>query len=588
MQHDVLTRLAPVRPSSVDAEARTFEAVISTGAAVQRGGFVEILDLDAVDPATLAGLPVLDSHRQTSGRDVLGRIVSARREGDSLIAAFRLSEAADVAPIIARLGDGTLTDFSIGYRVADWREGRDAAGRRTRTAIRWEITEVSIVPRGADPRAKRRGDMPEEQIDEMTRAERERVDGIRSIGRAAGLGDDWTASQIDGEVTVDAARAAAKAELRKRQAPAVAVRTVTHESRDDWNVERRHREDALFARMSGEPPAEHARDYMGAGFSGLARACLEAGGQSTRNMGREDMVRAAMHTTSDFAQTVTASGNRYLLKAHEAAASPIKTTLARQSTVADKRPKTGIRISGLGLLEKVGEAGEITATTATEATESYRAETLGRRFNVSRDVFINDDVGALTGPLSMLGRAAAETENNLLASLLLSNPKMGETGKALFSATHGNLASAADGGDWTALHITTLAKGRRTMRELRDLDGKTRISAAPRYLLIGPALELFGEQILTELQASTPETVNPFPGKLTLLVDPRIEDSRWYLFADPATLPVLEYAYLASAPGPQLASREGWEVLGMEFRVVLDFGAGAVDWRGAYMNPGAA
>lgn len=52
-------------------------------------------------------------------------------------------------------------------------------------------------------------------------------------------------------------------------------------------------------------------------------------------------------------------------------------------------------------------------------------------------------------------------------------------------------------------------------------------------------------------------------------------------------MPVLEYSYLSSAQGPQMASREGWDVLGMEFRVVLDFGCGAIDWRGAFKNAGA-
>ena len=70
-------------------------------------------------------------------------------------------------------------------------------------------------------------------------------------------------------------------------------------------------------------------------------------------------------------------------------------------------------------------------------------------------------------------------------------------------------------------------------------------------------------------------------------MEPRLSGNAWWIFADPAVLPVLEYAYLSSAQGPQIASREGWDVLGMEFRVVLDFGCGAVDWRGAYRNPGA-
>ena len=73
----------------------------------------------------------------------------------------------------------------------------------------------------------------------------------------------------------------------------------------------------------------------------------------------------------------------------------------------------------------------------------------------------------------------------------------------------------------------------------------------------------------------TSDFPNPFGGKLSLPVEPRITGNRWYVFADPAALPCFEYAYLSSAQGPQMASREGWDVLGMEYRVVLDFGAGA-------------
>ncbi len=105
--------------------------------------------------------------------------------------------------------------------------------------------------------------------------------------------------------------------------------------------------------------------------------------------------------------------------------------------------------------------------------------------------------------------------------------------------------------------------------------------------MVGPELETNAEQLLTTINATTTDDVNPFAGKLTLAVEPRITDDQWFLFADPASVPVLEYSYLSSAPGPQMSSREGWETLSVEYRVYLDFGAGAVDWRGAVRNPGA-
>jgi len=125
------------------------------------------------------------------------------------------------------------------------------------------------------------------------------------------------------------------------------------------------------------------------------------------------------------------------------------------------------------------------------------------------------------------------------------------------------------------------------MRVQKGIDGVSPINATPAFLLVSPAKELQARQAVAAFYPATQATVNPMAGTLTVAVDPRLSGNRWYLFADPAVMAVLEYAYLASAPGPQLESRPGWDVLGMEFRVVLDFGCGAIDWRGAYTNAGA-
>ena len=63
-----LRTLTPA-PTTLDREARTVEAIVSTGADVQRGGFIERLDLTGADLSRLIGAPVLDGHRSGSTRD---------------------------------------------------------------------------------------------------------------------------------------------------------------------------------------------------------------------------------------------------------------------------------------------------------------------------------------------------------------------------------------------------------------------------------------------------------------------------------------------------------------------------------------
>src|SRR5690606_22343185 len=135
------------------------------------------------------------------------------------------------------------------------------------------------------------------------------------------------------------------------------------------------------------------------------------------------------------------------------------------------------------------------------------------------------------------GRAAAETEASLLMDLLLSNPAQAD-GVATFHATHGNLMTGA------ALSVSALSDARKALRNMKAKDG-TPISAAPRYLLVGPELETEAEQLLADLYAATTADVNPFASKLSLLVEPRLADDSWYVFTSPDSIPFLEHAYLS-------------------------------------------
>lgn len=518
-----LTRRAVFAPDTFNAEAGTVEAVISTFAPVQRKGFMERLDPAGLDTSRLIGAPVLDGHRQGSARDVIGTITGHRMEDGKLVATIRLSGAADAVPIVERIREGTIKGVSIGYRVTRWAESTDPNSRaRVRTAAAWSISEVSAVPIPADSGAQFRGENMENEddiqtVENPTAAETRAA--IRQICRSAGMTAEQADDMIDRELSITEARAEAF-EAMQRRTPA-RIRTAAPANADPA-VTMTRRADALFARVSGTAPSDEARPFMGETLRDMARACVEASGASTRAMDADTLFRAAMHTTSDFPNLLTSTGNRTLMGAYEAAQSPVKTALARRSTMADFRPGTRLKLSDIGTLEKVSELGEIKHTSRGEASESYALDTYATQFAISRKALINDDLGAFRDWGATAGRMAAETEANLILNLLLSNPVMGEDGVALFHATHGNLsASPAALGDAGA-GVTALSEARQALRGMKALDGKTPINATPKFLLVGPEQETEAEQLLSDLAAATWGDVNPFASKLSLLVEPRI------------------------------------------------------------------
>lgn len=595
------TRAFPIAPSTWNAEARTFQAVISTGADVQRrdsrGPFIERLDTSAIDPASLAAVVVLDGHRQTGSEHVVGTVLRAWREGVALVAEIRLSAAEDVRSVVQKVAEQILRGISVGYAVTRWIETTDPQTKaRIRTAAKWTIREVSLVGIPADTLSHIRS---EDAMTTQTETDttpvihppavtetRAAVNAqIRSLAETAGLDRTWADTQIDAGADIHAARAAAFDAMAQRSAGAPNIRAhVDPSSGDNPDVIATRQADALAQRMGGAEASEAAQQYVGLSFVDHARAALVRAGERVENLSPEAILTRAMQTTSDFPLLLEQGGHRVLSTAYQAAESPLKEVAVRRE-VSDLRDVTVLKLGEGSGLEKVNEAGEITYGAFGEGAETYKVETFGKIFTLSRKLLLNDQFGVFGDMLRQMGQLAASTEANALLALLTKASGAGPTmsdGKPLFHADHGNLA--ASGGP---LSIATLSAARQAMRSQKGLDGKTPVGVRPAYLVVGPALETEAEQILATLAATKADDVNPFSGSLQLIVEPRITGKQWYVFGDKATAPVLEIATLTAAPGPQIASREGWSTLGREYRVTLDLGVGVTDWRGAYRNAGA-
>ncbi len=590
---DLLTRSASLAPQTANADARTIEVVWSTGAPVRRrdmnGEYFERLSLEpaAVDLSRLIGASVLDAHKQGAVRDVLGMVRSANVDGKDGHAVLQFSTRAEVEPVWQDVLSGILRHISVGYTVEEWAESNDS-GKRTLTATRWTPLEISLVPTPADPGASIRKE-ENSMLDPVTKETRAVINAeIRTIARVAGLDQSFIDAQIDVDATPDETRKAAFDALAQR---GVNIRTEQTrveivQDHDEPSVRAQQMGEALYARINPTHQlSEPARRYAYATCADMAKEILTLRGMPATGLSPATLITRALHTTSDFGIILGDTVGRTLRAAYQTAPSGIR-LLGRQTTAKDFRAVNKVMLGEAPLLEKLNEHGEIKSGTMAEAKEAYRIETFAKKIGVTRQVLVNDDLGAFADLSRRMGQAAAETEAQTLVSLLEGTAGNGPTmddGKTLFHTDHANKATT--GG---VIADTSLSDARLAMRTQTGLDEDRLIRVTPKYLLVPPALETTAEKWLATIAAAKVDDVNPFSNSLTLVVEPRLTNStRWYVTADAAEVDGLEYAYLAGGEGPQVESKSGWDVDGVEIRVILDYGAGFVDWRGWHMNAGA-
>lgn len=301
------------------------------------------------------------------------------------------------------------------------------------------------------------------------------------------------------------------------------------------------------------------------------------------------------HSTSDFPLLLENSISKILL----AGFAQQRTTwrkFAAKGSASDFKETSILSLGELGELEEIPEGDNAKETTLDERGERISLKTLGRKLKITRQTIINDDLGALTQLPLLFGRMAARAPENLVYTLLRTNPNMRSDGQPYFSAAHKNRANPG-----TPLSFASLEAAVTAMRQQKAMGASNEawLDIVPSVLVVPTALGMLARKIVDaehvfDNKASTsqteqvPNAVGRYFAEDNVIDTPRLDaaPTGYYLFADPNETPAIMVNFLEGNEEPIIAEIETGSTLAREWEIIFDCGVGFASWEAAYFNPG--
>ncbi len=438
------------------------------------------------------------------------------------------------------------------------------------------VPPVKEPVRTEDPPAK----VDEEKIRaEEKIKERTRIAEITAMGDR--LGEVELAKKcVDDGVPLDEARERFITRQMEKDEPTVRAAIAV----DEVDKFRAAAIDSLLLRgnVAVEAPSPGATDLQGFSLRELARESLRIGGLKTTGTMHEMIGRALV--TGDFPYILADSARKSLFAGWDTAPETWQSWCGT-GNVSDFKTHSSVRVSEMDDLDEIPEHGEYQYGGRTEAKEEYAIATYGKLFAITRQTIINDDLNALTDVPRGHGEAAARKVGDVAYAVLTANAAMGD-GVALFHANHANLGSAA------VISETTLGELVKLMGLQKDLAGLRRLNIRANFFLapitIMTACEVFFNSEMFAGAAADTTRRNIFFGQFTRVYEGRLDDSSTtaYFLAGPSGKTVVVF-FLNGVQVPFLETKAGWTVDGIEYKVRIDAGAKAMDWKGLAKNAGA-
>lgn len=624
--------------SNPNEQDRTVEVTWSTGSKGLRSGwdgnYYEELSMDPkhVDMSRLesGAAPVLAVHDAQNLDAVIGVVERAWLDKGNGKALLRFSASDPNADkTFKKIQERILRNVSVGYSVSEYTD-MSAKGDEVPTllATRWQPKEISIVPIGFDMKATTRSEsqtevtiigaaegsdmktkeelaaealalaaeqtriadeaaavkLAKDAADLATREakkegaaqERTRVSEITRAVKAAKLEDVITEDFITRGVSVEDA---AKEILKKLEEQTALGQQRSHVkievTRDEADVKKEGMENYLLSRTDKKIQLnDNGKRFVGMSMIRMAEEFVP------RTLGMSDVQLATRAlTTSDFPNILANIAEKSMRAAYLQQAQSFKPWV-KPGSLKNYKKANRLMLGDFPKLEGVDEHGEFKNGSMSESKETIQLARYGKSIVMTKEMLINDDLGAFEGFSAQAARSAAQLESDLVyTSTLLANPTMGDS-IALFHASHSNLAVSG-----TAITVAALDAGWQAIANQKSLDGLY-IDLMPSYLICGTAKRTEAAQIMSQNFLATQQSnTNPFAGKLEIIVDPRITGNQWYMAASPNQIDTIELATLESEGAPIVTSERAPNG-NFKISVEHSVGAAALDYRGLYKNPG--